>query len=342
MANRYWVGTSGGNWDASTTTGWASSSGGAGGSSAPTSVDDVFFDANSGTGAVNILTGAVCRSVDCTGYIGTWASSGQLSVYGDFKLAAGMTITYSGTITFASTGSQIITTSGKSLPCSLIFNGSGGTWTLQDALTTTGFKVTLTAGTLNANNYNVSLTRFNSTGGSTRTLATGTGTWTVTGPDSGTDYAWNCGTSVFGLTVTGTGTIDLTGGGTNSFYGGGVSWPTLNCGASNVDIYGSNTFANITNTVVGTLRLASFTSQTVSSFNVNGTSAGSRFAILPISIPASLSKSGGQVSIQFCSITNVTATGTCNWFALDINGNIFSGTTTGWIRASSGLLDFVS
>jgi hypothetical protein len=50
MANRFWVGGSG-TWDNSSTTNWALTSGGAGGNSAPTTGDVVFFDANSGTAA---------------------------------------------------------------------------------------------------------------------------------------------------------------------------------------------------------------------------------------------------------------------------------------------------
>lgn len=51
MANRFWVGGSG-TWDNASTTNWSATTGGAGGASAPTAVDDVFFDANSGTAAI--------------------------------------------------------------------------------------------------------------------------------------------------------------------------------------------------------------------------------------------------------------------------------------------------
>lgn len=50
MANRFWVGGSG-TWDNTNTTNWATTSGGAGGASAPTTADNVFFDSNSGTAA---------------------------------------------------------------------------------------------------------------------------------------------------------------------------------------------------------------------------------------------------------------------------------------------------
>jgi hypothetical protein len=61
-ANRFWVGGTG-NWDAVTTTHWASGSGGAGGQSVPVAGDVVTFDSNSGGGTVtptvNIDVGAI-------------------------------------------------------------------------------------------------------------------------------------------------------------------------------------------------------------------------------------------------------------------------------------------
>ena len=52
MANRYWVGGSG-TWS-SATTNWSETSGGASGATAPGSSDDVFFDANSGSGSYTV------------------------------------------------------------------------------------------------------------------------------------------------------------------------------------------------------------------------------------------------------------------------------------------------
>lgn len=63
MANKYWVGGAG-TWDVSTTTNWSDTSGGAGGAVAPTNVDDVFFDANSGAGIVSVASTAVARVIN--------------------------------------------------------------------------------------------------------------------------------------------------------------------------------------------------------------------------------------------------------------------------------------
>jgi hypothetical protein len=62
MANRFWVGGSG-TWDNSSTANWSATTGGASGASAPTTGDDAFFDANSGTAAtVTVASTAAAAS----------------------------------------------------------------------------------------------------------------------------------------------------------------------------------------------------------------------------------------------------------------------------------------
>jgi hypothetical protein len=163
MASRFWVGGSG-TWDATTTTHWATTSGGAGGASAPTSADDVFLDASSGAGTVTLAAGAVCKNLDCTGFAQTLStpSGSTLDVYGTtFKLVAGMTWnlgTSSFVLTFRATaGTCLITTAGKSL-ATVTFDGVGGTWQLQDNVTTTTNRsLTLTNGVLDLNGKTLNL-----------------------------------------------------------------------------------------------------------------------------------------------------------------------------------------
>jgi hypothetical protein len=92
MADRFWVGGTG-TWDATTTTNWSTTSGGAGGASAPTSADDVYFDANSDAGGAFTVTvaagGRNCKNFDSTGVdqamvlAGAAASSVILNIHGD-------------------------------------------------------------------------------------------------------------------------------------------------------------------------------------------------------------------------------------------------------------------
>jgi hypothetical protein len=101
MANRYFV--PGGNfrWNASDTTNWSATSGGPGGASVPTSSDDVFLDANSGT-AINFFVG-FCRSINGTGFTGqlAWQLGSQpLYNYGDVVFPSSMQVTSPGMFSF--------------------------------------------------------------------------------------------------------------------------------------------------------------------------------------------------------------------------------------------------
>ncbi len=101
--------------------------------------DTVTFSATSRR--VNIL--------DFTGFTGTFTNS-NLTVHGNYTLAAGMTVG-SGTeiTTFATTASQTITTASQTLDFPVTFNGIGGTFVMQDALTLGSTRaLTMTNGTL--------------------------------------------------------------------------------------------------------------------------------------------------------------------------------------------------
>lgn len=169
MADRYWVGGTA-NWDGTAGTKWSATSGGAGGASVPTSADNVFFDANSGSGTVTISTvNANCNNLNFTGFTGTIFSASnipEIYIYGNLVLSAGMTWSASSNLVFASTTSgKTITTNGKSVGASaLIFAGAGGGWTLQDAFTNNS-TIQVANGTFTTNNYNISCGQFAPAGG---------------------------------------------------------------------------------------------------------------------------------------------------------------------------------
>lgn len=186
MASRYWVGGTA-NWDATAGTKWATTSGGAGGAAVPTTTDDVFFDAASGAGTTTFNANSTVMSVTFTGYTGTFTFNNFTLTINTTNVVfvAGMTLNMTqGTITFTGTGAMQLTTAGKSL-FNVTMNGTGGTLTLQDALTCTG-TLTLTKTTLDTNGMTVSVGGFNSSNSSTRTLTLGasaiscSGDWTVT------------------------------------------------------------------------------------------------------------------------------------------------------------------
>jgi hypothetical protein len=76
MADRYWVGGSA-TWNANAANKWATTSGGVGGASVPTSSDDVYFNASSGSALVIVDTAVTrsARSITFTGFTGTFSAS---------------------------------------------------------------------------------------------------------------------------------------------------------------------------------------------------------------------------------------------------------------------------
>lgn len=186
MANRYWVGGTA-SWDGTAGTKWATTSGGAGGSAVPTASDDVFFDAASGAVTVTQSGARVCLSLNMTGFTGTFAGSGGLTVGGSVTLAG--TYTSAGVITF--NGSGNLTSNGKTIAGGITINGAGITVTMQDAAigNSTNSTLTLTQGTLDQNGFDASFVNFASAGSSTRVLTQGGGTIVLHGTVSSISVA---------------------------------------------------------------------------------------------------------------------------------------------------------
>jgi hypothetical protein len=182
MADRYWVGGAA-SWDATALLKWSLTSGGLGGEAVPTANDDVYFDAASGAVTITLSGARTCLSFNSTGFTGTVAGTGTLAVSGNAIYGGGATFTNTGTWTFnATSGTQQITTNGKTLDFPITQNGVGGTVQLQDNLTMGSTRTfTLTNGTLQLNNLTLSTGLFSSSNSNTRSIAFGTGNITVTG-----------------------------------------------------------------------------------------------------------------------------------------------------------------
>jgi hypothetical protein len=161
-----------------------------------------------------------------TGYAGAMASN-SVTVYGSFKASTGMTRTAGvQVITFAATsGTKTITTAAVVFDNPFTFNGVGGTFQLQDALTSGATRTaTHTNGTLDLNNFTLTTGVFSSNNSNTRVLAFGTGKIVITG-NNATICSTNTAT---GLTVTGSKRIELS-------YSGGVGTRTIS-GATNATV----------------------------------------------------------------------------------------------------------
>jgi len=271
-ASRYWVGGTG-NWDAATTTHWSLTSGGAGGASVPDSTQNVFFDANSGAGTVTITATANCYGLDFTGFTQTLAGSSALNIYSNLTLVSGMTLSYTGTVTFKATNAATITSGTKTFASPIVFDGVAGTFTLADAFATTGTSVVLTNGTLDLNDKNLTSPIFTSSNTNVRTLSLGTGTVTLTGNgtvwdvSTNTNLTFNCETSTIKLT-------DATAN-AKTFSGASKTYNNLwltGSGTGAYTIVGSNTFADFkADTPPHTINFTAGTTTTVATFTVNGT-----------------------------------------------------------------------
>lgn len=94
MAARYWVKILGGTWDNADTTNWSATSGGLPGASVPVAGDDVYFDGNSGTGTITLNYSPTIQTWDHTGYAGTFASTGSITIIVTGHLLMAATATY--------------------------------------------------------------------------------------------------------------------------------------------------------------------------------------------------------------------------------------------------------
>ena len=281
----YWVGGTG-TWNTTTTGNWANTSGGtATGILPPVSNETVNIDTSSGTGTITCTAG-VCNDLTVTASqaIALGTASSTLSIYGSLSMPSGGSFsTGSGSsVTFRATSTgKTITSNGKTLTgtsgSGVTFNGVGGGWTLQDNFSTNLGNITLTNGSFNANNFNVSGLNFSSSNSNTRTLTMGSGTWTL----FGTGTVWNLATTT-GLTFNAnTSTIALSSTSTISklFAGGGLTYNNLSIsattGLASYTFTGANTFTGTlssSKTVAYTITLPSSTTTTVTTWSATGSS----------------------------------------------------------------------
>ncbi len=353
MADRYWVGGNG-TWSATNTTNWSATSGGAGGASAPTLSDNVFFDANSGAGSVSILS-ATCRDLDCTGFLGTIQGSGStFNVYGSLVLNSTMGWTFSNVLYFkGTTTGNVINPAGRNF-YEVQFTGGGGEWTLIDpenfGFTVNG-KITLSNGTLRTNGVYITAQTVDLAGaGGTRALYLGSSTLEINFTNfTGSTYniTFDAGTSTVvhnGIS----GTFDAAGMIFNNVIIQGVSpgWTRT--------VYGGGTFNNLTITSLGTVGTANLLmtgSYTINSLFKRQQNGGIKDRVLiynETNTPAVITSA--SVDLTDVDFHNVTASGVAAPFTgtrigdCGLNTNITPTTpkTVYWNLAAGGAWDTVN
>jgi hypothetical protein len=236
-------------------------SGGPGGASVPTSATSVIFD-QAGTYQVSLSGALTC--LDLTVSAGTVTFAGDigppdLAISGSMTLIAGTVWSSQCRITFNSTATgKTITTNGVSIGGTITFDGTGGAWTLGSALTTANI-ITLTAGSVNTGNYNVSATSLVSAGSAVRSLSLGSSTVTLSSSTpititGTTNFTFTPGTSTIASTYSsGSGGSDLYFGNLtyyNLTFVGGVNFK-FNTGMTCNNL----TFSPMTNQTTGRIQL---------------------------------------------------------------------------------------
>ena len=306
----YWgptAGTSTGTWDASTVTNWYTNFARTTQAlTAPTGIDNVVFDSASDNGTtftVTAATTAVCQDLTVSGLDNTMTLAGALNVRGNLSLSpTNFNRTFTSiTFTATSTG-KTITLNGVSL-AAVNFNGIGGEWTLQDALTCAAINVI--AGSFVTNNQTISGGAFVSTTFvNPRAFTLGSSTISLNNSSciDFTNYAnltFNAGTSQINVTSA----APFFSGGSQTFYN-----VTMGGQASQSDLQMTQdaTFNNLT-------ILPSTTSNVASPFNlytsgvvVNGTlTATGSSPTQRIIIKSNTTATQRTIKVAACSLTDV-------------------------------------
>jgi hypothetical protein len=191
---------------------------------ATTESNSINVNVTAGTDIVTTSTSSAFKNLNFTGFSGTLSNTVK-TIFGNLTISSGMTVT-AGTnaTTFAATsGTQQITTAGKTLDFPITQNGVGGTVQLQDNLTMGSTRTyTLTNGALDLSvgNRTLSTGLFVSNNANIRSIAFGTGNITLTG-NNGRILDLR---AVTDLTVTGTPVVNTT-------YSGSTGTRTIETGA---------------------------------------------------------------------------------------------------------------
>ena len=336
MANRYWVGGTG-TWDSTSTTNWSDTSGGSGGFSVPTSADNVFFDANSGSGTITVTSDVFGANVNFTGFTGSIVTSSIFFLY----LSGNLTLGAAGIYGILNEEFRVVIESNSTMvsnnttnPYLLILVQYGGVLTLGDDLEISSLEIisdTVSSSTLNTNNYNVTVSNFDAFGLYPCTINLGSSSLTLSSFYVDSSVIVDAGTSTINMDYA------VFGGDYNwEFYGGSHTYYNLNFSSDSDAIggggvYDDNTFHNITNSVqLEGVGFAAGSTQTITgTFGVSGT-AGYPFTIRCIDFGSqfTLSKASGTVSCDYLNITGSAATGGAAWYAgansTDVSNN------TGW------------
>lgn len=294
-----------------------------GGTAGGTEANVVSVNVTAGTDGFAFSNASLIKNVNFTGFSGT-LSNFFFYLYGDVTLSAGMTLNAGANPIYfsATSGTQRITSNGKTFDFPIQFEGVGGTYALQDNMTVgTTRTVTLNNGTLdltgNSGNWTLTTGIFTSHSATTRSIVFGTGKIAVTGN----------GTTVFStrtitnFSCTGSKRVELTyagSTGTRIVRGGDLAGTAT--ADNTVDIFvtaGSDIvdfFTNVTTTAIRSFNTTGFSgSISTSAFRI--------FGSLTLSATTTVTATANAITFLSTSAGNtITTNGVTIDRALTFNG----------------------
>jgi hypothetical protein len=335
-ATQYWFSNTG-SWSDSSK--WfLATNGGGGAGRVPLPQDDVVFDANSFSTSGRVVTQDMPRagkSINWTGATNNpqWTMGVSASIFGSLTLISAMSMTNTSAYTFEGRGSFTLTTAGLNIGRQIQVLMPGGTFTLQDAYTSTASFQVL-AGTFNSNGFSITATQWVSTGTLTRTVNLSTSSVTITGTsanifqNASTDMTWNASSSTITITSVLAGSHNIVGAGLT--YGRFVNATT---GSPNfLIITGSNTFKLLEIGAGITQKFTAGTTQTISRLIAMGAS-GSVISILSATggSAVTIAQAGGVSAGDWMSLQDIT-------FSATSNATFYAGPNSTNVSGNTGIL----
>jgi hypothetical protein len=309
----YWNLAGAQNWSAN---GWSDTSTGAPNTNFfPLAQDTATFtNAGSVTGTIT-MDAAVpyTGTVDMSGRTSAMTLGGSTgyAVYGNWVLGSGVTQSYSNILSFSGRNTQTITSAGKTLSGAITVDSYGGTVELADALNIVANVLTITNGTFDTKNYNVTASSLSSNNSNVRTITLGSSTVTLSGSSpvtftTSTNLTFTAGTSQINMSNSST-----FGGGGVSFYN--ISFTGTGAGVAH-QISGTNTFNAITVTApasAGLTGLLFSANQTINgTLTVAGATAVRRIFLRSDTLGTSRTLTVNSLSATDCDFRDITIAGT--------------------------------
>ena len=252
-------------------------------------------------------------------YTGTVDMSGRTSamtlattafaIYGNWTNGSGTTLSGTAALTYSGRNTQTITSAGKTFTQALTVDSYGGSVELADALNISATALTVTNGTFDTKNYNVTASQLSSSNSNVRAITLGSSTLTFSADPvlfgTTTNLTFNAGTSLISTPV-GNGTFA---GGGLTFYD--VSFTATATGAAGT-FTGNNTFRNLSFTApTAGIRQFSFSGdQTITgTLTCAGASAIRRIMLQSSVIGTTRTLTVGTLSANDCDFRDITIAG---------------------------------